>query len=56
MFMKCLENSLINSGHLYSVPPYNKEVKCDVAQQITWNEEFTHKILKTKTHQINYQL
>lgn len=38
MFTKCRENSLTNSGHLYSVPPYNKEVKYGIAQQITWNE------------------
>lgn len=54
MFMKYHENSSINSGHLYSVPPYNKEVKYDTAQQVTWNEELTHKLQKIKSHQIYY--
>lgn len=56
---ECLWNvmkALINSVHLYSVPPYNKEVKYDIAQQITWNEEFTHKLQETKTHHTYYQL
>lgn len=48
MFMKCHEKSLINSGHLYSVPPYNKEVKYDIAQQRTLNEELTHKLQKNQ--------
>lgn len=56
MFMKCHENSSINSGHVYSVPPYNKEVNYDIAQQITWHKELTHKLQKSQTHQIYYQL
>ena len=59
MLMKChenyvLENSSINSSHLYSAPPSSKELKYDTAQQITWNEEFTDKLQRYKTHQIYY--
>jgi len=59
MLMKChenyfLENSSIISSHLYSALPSNKELKCDIAQQITWNEEFTDELQRYKTHQIHY--